>query len=88
MAEFQRICISGESDGKKILKMPPAVVKWRIRMRLGVHDKIYLKYRNKIEERFLMVVDEDHVALATGANAINRTSPEPVKKDKRDFWKV
>ena len=84
----ESICMNGEADGKTITNIPRAVTKWRLRMRTDEPDRIFLKYKNHIEERHLIPVDDNRVKLSSGIIGINKTSPEPKVQTKKDFWKV
>jgi len=87
-------CIGGDSDGKKILGIPRAVKKIRLRLRIDEPDRIYLKYANFIEEHYLEIVDDNHVRVHADVNAKNadvnakNTTKDIAQDKKKNFWKV
>lgn len=91
MNNTDKICMSGNADGKKILGLPPTVQKVRLRMRPREPDLIYLKYATKIEVRHLKQVDEDSVRPSKYILGINRVistaSGDGGGRKKKDFWK-
>jgi len=87
MDESRETCLNGDSDGRKLVGIPPTVVKWKIKLRTGMPDRIILKYRNKIEMRHLEKNLDGTVQPSRTIVAVNTTEPEKTTRSK-DFWKV
>lgn len=79
--------VTGENAvNRRVVYLDADVVKWRIRCRMNDMARIYLLYADRLEERCLVVVDDERITPG-GLVAVNRWST-PKTQTNKNFWAI